>query len=688
MLYLKDLLLWGSVAVHVIGMAFLFRRIFPRESRWLAFIFPEAAFVLLCNFLEHQFALTQLQLLLPVTTMGSVLAILWQGSPWRVMRLPTFLFLAAFTFAVAVRMLRPSVDDAQDGYGDLHVIADFLYGQKLPAESTWMTPFKMESYYYLAHYGASVLIRFFGVEIGTGYNLSSALLSAYIYFVAGGLAWHLSRGKLWVTILCFVLTASGSTGISGYVWLVAQNLYPDNTVNVYALFDLDKRPDIFLINHLTPIGPYGRHILLPPGYPMWAGYFHSTQTGQLLIGLFLLAMVEALRRRRSDVPWLVLAITPVMMMISCTWGMPMIAFLAVATVVAAFFVKVLPRNPGVTLALSGGLVAFLQPMLMFFLRGLHPMSFAWASDCHTEVWEFIFLWWPAYVPLLFLIFLWKRIHPVTRIVLIMAPLAFAMVETWTTGLRTDMTEKSWSIIYAATWMMFLPEIVRQRNWLCRLLVLVFVVNGVLSYCFWTTWDWRVVNRDDIGHLDGLGPFRLDPRKARVLETVSQLPGQIILPGVVTWAPDQSGLLPLFSHTRAYLSANAMDDWVYYPNALGEGGRSVYRVNDLYNGRLTNPLIFLRQHDIGAMVLYPDQQFPPHFAATLKAQLAPYYTYEDANDASDEEMKTDTDPTDPPAGVFVYHPEVTKLLGEPKDMKELKDLFDHPPVPPPKDSNGK
>ena len=109
MLILKDLLLWALVLVHVVGAAFLFRRLLPRESRWLAFLLPEIAFVLLGNFVEHEIALTHLRLFLPLTTMGSVLAILWPGSPWRTMRLPSLLFVSAFTFTLGLRFFWPSI---------------------------------------------------------------------------------------------------------------------------------------------------------------------------------------------------------------------------------------------------------------------------------------------------------------------------------------------------------------------------------------------------------------------------------------------------------------------------------------------------------------------------------------------------------------------------------------------------
>lgn len=81
MLYLRALLLWGLVSVHILGSAFLFRRLFPRESRWLAFVVPAIVVVFLCNFVEHHLALTALGLALPLTTIGSVAAIAGAKSP-------------------------------------------------------------------------------------------------------------------------------------------------------------------------------------------------------------------------------------------------------------------------------------------------------------------------------------------------------------------------------------------------------------------------------------------------------------------------------------------------------------------------------------------------------------------------------------------------------------------------------
>jgi hypothetical protein len=343
----------------------------------------------------------------------------------------------------------------------------------------------------------------------------------------------------------------------------------------------------------------------------------------------------------------------------------MLGFLAMAGTIASLRLKLAPRNPRVVLVLAAGLIVLLEPMLVYFLAATPTLPFIWATGCHTQLAEFFLQWWPIYLPGLLLAFAWNQLHPVTRIVLIMTPLAFAGVETWTMWQRVDTTEKFWALIFAAAWMTFLPEIIRQRGWAFRAVFLVLVVNCLLSLGFWTTYYARLVDTDDIAHLEGLGQYRLDRHKARILEVVSRFPGQTILPGISSWAWSENGLLPLFSHTRAFVTWHNFCDDAYYPQGVKEARRRAVSVNQLYAGAMPNPLIYLRQHDITALVLYPDDKLSPALVAQLKTQLGPYYTYEDAYSRPKDDIVSDASPGNPAAGVFIYHPEITTLLGEPK-----------------------
>jgi hypothetical protein len=668
MLLIKACLLWILVAVHVVGIAFVFRRKFPGEPRWLAFFVPELVIVALCNFVEHHMALTQMRLLLPLSTASCVAAIVWPKPPWRTMRFPALLFLAAFAFTFALRAIRPDIIDARDGAPDLGVMANFLYGQTLPAESTWLPPIKMINYYCLEHYGASLLTRLFGVDIGTGFNLSVALLSAYLYFLSGAVAWHLGRGKIWIVVLTLVLTAGAATGTSGFLWLNVRNLDPENTLDPYVLFDTPATSSNWLAHELAPISfYYNRHLLIPPGYGTWMGCLHSVQSGQILLASLILVLIEVSRRRKTNWPWILLLVSPLYMLTTCTWGLPFVAFLIASGLVICWSKARAPKDlPFVLIAAAAWAILF-EPMLTYFLDPM-PFSafkFSHATQLHTEVVEFFAQWWPVFLPWAFLLFAVRRLHIVSVAVLAMTPLAFLGTENWNYGVRLDATGKLWGLTFAAIWIVVLPELARRPGWAFRIVLLLVVVNSGLSLYFWSDYYWRVAPRDDIAHLEGHGQLNDDRRKARILEILSHLHDQTIISGKAEWAFSESSLLPLFSHNRTYVAWTNFSDTILYPTGISEAVRRAFEVNGILSGKNSEPLFFLRQQNIAALVIYPDDDIDSSVVDHLRRVLAPYYTFEDANYRTPAQLAAGTlSPSRPCAGVFLYRPEITRILGPP------------------------
>jgi len=154
--------------------------------------------------------------------------------------------------------------------------------------------------------------------VGTGYNLSTALLAAYIYFFSAAISWHLSRGRLWIVLLTLFLTACAATGASAYLYLTVNHLEPENIINPNSLLSPDDpadhpSPDAktnpFLRN-LVPESALEGRVLMPPGYGGWVGAFHSMEAGQAVICLAILSLIEALRRRRTDWPWICCSFHP------------------------------------------------------------------------------------------------------------------------------------------------------------------------------------------------------------------------------------------------------------------------------------------------------------------------------------------------------------------------------------------
>ena len=72
MLTLRVCLLWFLVALHIVGGAALFTRVFKRESPWFGFVVPALAIAIAMNFLEHYVGFSSIRCLLPITCVGSI----------------------------------------------------------------------------------------------------------------------------------------------------------------------------------------------------------------------------------------------------------------------------------------------------------------------------------------------------------------------------------------------------------------------------------------------------------------------------------------------------------------------------------------------------------------------------------------------------------------------------------------
>jgi hypothetical protein len=639
-------LLFGLVSLHVVGGAALFRRLFPRESPWFGFVVPALTLVLVMNFIEHEVAIPSLRALLPFTTLGCLWLIISPRTRWRGLRLPTAIFLVSFAFTLFLRFLKPDIARVRDGIYDMQFISGFCMGQSLPVESTWIPPIKLIYYYAFGHYGSSVLIRLFGFDLGTGFNVSAALVSAWIYLLIAGIAWQIGRRKLWITLVTPILTACAATGSAGYLWLAIKDLDPQNIASVHSGMD-NTQTHILLFRHLTPVTVYERRELLTPGWWSWMGIFHSTSLGQFITLVATLSITEIVRPKRSNWPWICCAASVPLMLVSSTWGFPFVALLVLAALGWCWYRKRVPRNPRRVILGLGFFTACLTPMLLYYLTSsVPPHGFPSAME-HTQVVEFLVQWWPIYLPWLALLLTWRRVHPAVGVILIVAPLAFLGTECYNFGARFDMTGKIWGFIFCAAWALFIPAVAASRFWVFRLLLGLIVINSALSLCFWTGYYWRTINWKDVGEMEGKGDLRYDNSKARILNALLPLKDQIITTGLSAWSFCPCARIANFSGNRDYITWSFNCDNDMFRNGVGEGEQREEELNDFYAGKNPDPLLFLRQHNIAAVIIWPDDEIPDDVLAKLKQQLAPSYPYEDLRDAD----KHDT----PNCGIFLYHP---------------------------------
>jgi hypothetical protein len=659
MLLLRALLLWALVSVHVVGGAVLFRRLFAGESVWFGFIVPALAFCLGLNFIEHFVALPSLLWLLPLTTLGSLLLVArpdfdwrnWRSAQgkgnresraaaWRNLRLPGGIFLGSFAFTFLVRCLEPSVLASSDGLSDLNLIANFCHGETLPPTDGWMPPFKLEYYYTFQHYAASVVVRLLGVDIGTGDNLAHGLLMAFICLAAAAAAWRIS-GRAWVAMLMPVLIVAAATGSSAYLLLTEPDPSPWVMTNVIGGLD---HPDRNPIWRLLATAPYRERLELQvPGFWTWRDEYHPNAGGHFLALCAVWVLAELLRKERQNWPWIGAALVPFLAIVTSTWALPITGLLCGVGLVVAWRSG---RRPGNELlvggAIAGGLVA-LWPTLMPLFNAPNSPPVMWNHpEWRTPLYEFLIQWWPIILLWLALIPGWSKLPLAVRVAHVIVPLMLLGIEFINVeDGRYNTIEKMWGYTFGVGFVAFFPAVAARRGIGNRLVTGLIVFSSLIALGGWLRGTFKSVDSRDAWHLEANGILRLDPQRARLLQTLAPLHGATILTGKVIWDYNDSPALAVFSGNRDYIA------WTWSEFHFGHGGESDFRadqVNDLYAGKMADPLTFLEGHDIAAVVIWPDDDIPDDLLAKLKQQLISRYTYVDARGDGSRN-----------AGVFVRQP---------------------------------
>ena len=667
MLLIRDFLLWAVVSLHVLGGAAAFRRLFPRESPWFGFVVPALALVLIANFVEHLVALPSLLWLLPLTTVFCLWHLLSPNLRWKGFGLPAGLFLAGFAFTLLLRALEPNIPGMRDGMVDLGMASSFCLGSKVPPPIAWDPDLPLVHYYTLSHYGLSVLTRLFGLDLGTGFNLSSALLSAFDCLIAAAVAWRISRQNVWVTILAPVLLEGASTGVTAYLFCTVRKFNPNEADDVFSGFDdpTNHSPLLKLLRDGC------RHELMPPGAWSWLGSFHSTSAGLFLVMFFVWAMSEVLRRKAANWPWICLGAIPLLTIVSSTWALPLEGALLLGAGFWIWYYRIPPRSlrfVGLGVGLS---LVLLAPTLWDFLTASTDAQLYWARpQCRVQLCEFLMLWWPIYLPFIALLFAWRTLPLMVKTVLIALPIVFLWSDYYTVANRYDWTGKFWCYLYSVGWIVLLPALFVRRGVGFRLLSLLLVISSLVSLLAWSRYTWRVNAWDvkDEFHLEGIGPFRWKPTLSALLDDLSRLHGKTILTGNAV--EGYEGALAAFSGNRSYIAWYDFMDPVVIGSPWPGGAEQRYdEVNAFYEGKCADPLTFLRTRDIAAVVIYPDDNIGSNVIESLKQKLSPYYTYVDHQRGSVN------------AGIFFFHPEMPPGLASPAVEPVSPALPTAPPTTP-------
>ena len=544
---------------------------------------------------------------------------------WRDLRLPAGIFLGSFAFTFLIRCLEPSVLASSDGLSDLNLIANFCHGDTLPPTDGWMPPFKLEYYYTFQHYAASVVVRLLGVDIGTGDNLAHGLLMAFVCVAAAAAAERIS-GRAWVAILMPVLIVGAATGSSAYLLLTEPDPSPWVMTNVIGGLD---HPDHNPIWHLLATAPYRERLELQvPGFWTWRDEYHPNAGGHFLALCAVWMMAELLRKERQNWAWIGAALVPFLAIVTSTWALPITGLLCGAGLVIAWRSGRRPENElFVGGAIAAALVA-LWPTLMPLFNAPNSPPVMWNHpEWRTPLDEFLIQWWPVILLWLALVPGWFKLPPAVRVAHVVVPLMLLGIEFVNVeDGRYNTIEKMWGYTFGVGFVAFFPAVATRRGIGNRLVTGLVVFSSVIALGGWLRGTFKSVDSKDAWHLEANGILRLDPQRARLLQTLAPLHGATILTGKVIWDYNDSPALATFSGNRNYIA------WTWSEFHFGHGGESDFRanqVNDLYAGKMADPLPFLDGHDIAAMVIWPDDEIPDDLLAKLKQELASRYTYVDA-----------------------------------------------------------
>ncbi|MEI9998506.1 MAG: hypothetical protein WDO13_04750 [Verrucomicrobiota bacterium] len=631
---LRAVLLGFLVCYHVVGAAVLFRRLFPRESPWFAFIVPTLIVMFVFNFVEHFVALPQLGWLLPVTIIGLGWGMARPGARWDGLYLPGAIFLGLFWWIYLIRCLNPSITANTEGVADMARVLDFCLGYKLPAIDTWCPPYDHGGYYTFQHYGASLLKRLFTVDIGTGYNLGYTLLNTFEMFVGAAAAYALGGRQVWICLVTLLVLLANFNGAS-VVLFFWDLIHP--MPNLYDIFDSRLASDIGDgWNDPSRHNPFGWIYrdpppglrLFTPAYDIYNAEFHANIGGDFMTLASIFAAGEAFRLERSNWPWIALIIFPIMTIITATWFLVIVWVLCLGSLAALLIAGRRPQDWRVAGAGAGIALLLIWPSVNTLLSG----SGSYPVDIHFTPWieytnplEFLIQWWPVLLPWLCLLFIWDRLNLLARWLHAAVPLLLIFVEVVTFSDRTLTVEKAWGALFGAGIVSFLPLVCLQGNLIFRQVTGLFVVLGALFLIVWAKISFDQAWPPDVLRLHGDIAFQADPQKKRIEQVLQRFRGVTVLAGKAAYSYNEAPSIVGFSENMCYIA------WYFQEYQCGHGGEAEFRGkqdNDFFAGTLEDPLGFLHSNRITAVMIYPDDKIPDDLLDKLKGQIGADYFYID------------------------------------------------------------
>ena len=625
MLFLRACFLATLVCVHILGGAVLFRRLFPRESPWWGFFLPALLLVSTLNFIEHFVALRMLVVALPLTTYGSILAMVFFRGWWKSLRLPIALFVPTFLLCFSIKCFEPDVNFFNtEGLTDLNRILDFCLGDTVPPQDCWLAPYPHVGYYTFMHYGASVLKRLFFVDIGTAYNVSSALVSSLNLLACAAAAYTLGRFRPLIAVLTLVVLAGGFTGSMPIHTL----LHPSDPDPVGSI-DIGDGTDGSPYKEFAPLlrikAPDNAYRIYTPGCYIYYSEFHAPMGGDFVALLTVYSVAEVLRRRRAFFPWIFLMVAPVLVFISCSWLVFIVLLLAIPSLIYAWKLNRRPPQWSPVFLGASFWLLLLAPTLTSLLWAAGGNPFYFSTTCLQDFVTAAIQWWPVYLPWLFLLFRWGKLSPAAYwLHLWLVPIAFS-TEIFCFNDRGTYLEKVLGAAYGVGITVVAPVLFAQPGRFFRGLSIVVILAGIISFVAWTAPIFTSSWPPAMFYLEGDHFLQDDPVESKMEQTLKCIHGQTVLTGNAQYAWYEPPVLAAFTENRCYLG------WTNAEESAGNPDEAHFRqkqINDFFDDRLPHPLHFLQDADISAVIIWPDDKISDARLNAMKSQLRPAFSYLD------------------------------------------------------------
>jgi hypothetical protein len=601
-------------------------------------------------FLEHFVGLGRLEWLLPPVTFLSGL-LLWR---WRAqLRDPDVLraeavFLAAAAYALLWRLAFPELFEHLDQLTDLHLIANYLPGERLPPLDRWLPWQKLDYYYTLQQYGAALLGRLAGLGPGTCFNAGFVLLTALIV----SLAWCFAEAvgaPLWGRLLAMLCLVLGGTGLAPLYHLVtapaAATAAPagaawDVMVNSYHFvgwFGETVASPLWL----RLFGAPRQHMQLPLetfGQEYAFGAYHAPLAGWFLLFLALAAMatlpgVDAAIRRRLA---LVIGATLPFTLAANAWVFPLHGVLVACW---ALWQSASPR-PVSWRALAAGVAlgtGLILPFLAGFVVDGHGIALTRvASGERTPALQFLLLFWP----LLLAGLLWPLAGRNRGLALLLATSFLALLVATEvvnasdggyvgTMARFNPAMKWWGWIFTGGFFALTACLLgsgRRSGRIAGTLLLLLVS----AYAVDVGRFWLVTAKPHALRFDGMGHYAEDPAAARLIAYLAAAPDGRLLEKVYDERPMETGTYGSFAGKPSLVGI----PWVlrvWKPDAT-ELAALLPEIGAFYRGAHPDPLRFLTGQEVRYVLWSPREAADLAGWTRIDAAIAPGYRWMEFSDA--------------------------------------------------------